>query len=103
MFDAYILLSRLNAELFALATRSVNDTWALLIPGALWLRSTSVPRHPDLITLGLDRMPRTGTELRRAYYHAAKAAHPDVGGSAYAFRAVVEAFERLAQNDIPAP
>jgi ribosomal protein L37AE/L43A len=34
-----------------------------------------------------------------AYHHAAKTVHPDVGGSADAFRAVSEAFGRLAQRD----
>jgi curved DNA-binding protein CbpA len=43
-------------------------------------------------------MPSSKHELRRAYRAAAKAAHPDTGGSADAFRAVSEAFERLARR-----
>jgi curved DNA-binding protein CbpA len=42
-------------------------------------------------------MPSSKHELLRAYRAAAKAAHPDGGGTADAFRAVSEAFERLAR------
>ena len=43
-------------------------------------------------------MPSSKHELRRAYRAAVKAAHPDGGGTADAFRAVSEAFERLARG-----
>ena len=55
-------------------------------------------RQPDLLALALERMPSSKHELRRAYRTAAKAAHPDSGGSVDAFRAVSEAFERLARG-----
>jgi curved DNA-binding protein CbpA len=55
-------------------------------------------RQPDLLVLDLERMPSSKHELRRAYRAAAKAAHPDGGGSADAFRAVSEAFERLSRG-----
>jgi hypothetical protein len=99
MLDACIILSRFNAELLAMAARSMSDSWLLLTPGILWPRTAATPGNPDLTTLGLDRMPPSGSELRLAYRRAAKAAHPDAGGSADAFRAVVEAFHRLAQED----
>jgi hypothetical protein len=99
MLDACITLSRFNAELFAMAARSMGDAWMLLLPGAFWPCGTATPGNADLTTLGLDRMPPSGTELRLAYRRAAKAAHPDAGGSADAFHAVVEAFHRLAQAD----
>jgi hypothetical protein len=103
MLDACIALSRFNAELFAMAVRSMGDTWMLLLPGAALRCAPPTPGNPDLTTLGLDRMPPSGTELRLAYRRAAKAAHPDSGGSADAFRAVVEAFDRLARAAAPAP
>jgi DnaJ domain len=98
MVDAWIALSRLNADLLALGARSLDFGWMLLTAGAAW--ATSAPGFPkaDLMALGLDRMPSTREELRRAYRHAAKAAHPDAGGSADAFRAVSEAFERLSER-----
>ncbi len=55
--------------------------------------------HPDLIVLGLDRMPSSWDDLRRAYRSAARKAHPDVhGGSEAAFLAVAGAFERLSKR-----
>ncbi len=53
--------------------------------------------HPDLLALGLDRMPSFWDELRRAYRSAARKAHPDTpGGSEEAFLAVSGAFGRLS-------
>src|SRR5215218_5924568 len=53
--------------------------------------------HPDLLALGLDRMPSSWDGLRRAYRAAARAAHPDApGGSEAAFLAIAGAFERLS-------
>ena len=55
--------------------------------------------HPDLLALGLDRMPPFWDGLRRAYRAAARMAHPDAaGGSQEAFLAVAGAFERLARS-----
>jgi hypothetical protein len=47
-------------------------------------------------TLGI-AFPCTADEVRRAFRRAAKAAHPDAGGSAEVFRAVAEAFEQASQ------
>jgi curved DNA-binding protein CbpA len=55
--------------------------------------------HPDLLALGLDRMPSSSDELRRAYRSATRKAHPDVrGGGQQAFLAVAGAFERLSEK-----
>ncbi|GGC73966.1 hypothetical protein GCM10011504_58990 [Siccirubricoccus deserti] len=102
MVDVWIALSRLNADLFSLAAGSVGFGWRLLAAGAPWTSVAPAPWSTDLITLGLDRMPSSSKELRRAYRQAAKAAHPDAGGSADAFRAVSEAFGRLAGRHAPA-
>ena len=98
MVDAWIALSRLNADLLALGAKSLDFGWMLLAAGAAW--ATWAPGSPkaDLIALGLDRMPSTREELRRAYRRAAKEAYPDAGGSTDAFRAVSEAFERLSER-----
>jgi hypothetical protein len=98
MVDAWIALSRLNADLLAFGARLLDFGWMLLAAGAAW--ATCAPEFPkaDLMALGLDSMPSTRDELRRAYRHAAKVAHPDAGGSVDAFRAVSEAFERLSER-----
>lgn len=44
-----------------------------------------------LILLGLAAMPTDEVALQRAYREAAKAAHPDGGGTAETFRAVLAA------------
>ncbi|WP_338665316.1 J domain-containing protein [Pararoseomonas sp. SCSIO 73927] len=100
MVDACLILSRLNMDLVILATRSMSETWELLAPIALWPCAASARGNTDLATLGLDRMPLSGAALRSAYRRAAKAAHPDAGGSADAFRAVAEAFGRLARSSV---
>jgi hypothetical protein len=88
----WMSLAFLNASLLTLAPMSFGLGWASVVFG-----SAAGPRsHPDLVALDLERMPSTRHELRRAYRAAAKAAHPDGGGSADAFRAVSEAFERLS-------
>lgn len=94
MVQVWFALARLNADLAAEARRSVGLGWTGAVrPGAGEPRR----RHPDLDALGLDRMPSSGAELRRAYRAAARAAHPDApGGSEEAFLAVSGAFERLA-------
>jgi hypothetical protein len=55
--------------------------------------------HPDLLTLGLDRMPPSWDHLRTAYRSAARTTHPDASsGSKEAFLAVAAAFERLSEK-----
>ena len=96
MIDAWVVINRLNADLLALAAKSVDLGFALLSAGAAWSRWVPPHHNTDLLVLGLDHMPPSRDELRRAYRRAAKAAHPDAGGSAEAVRAVSEAFGRLA-------
>ena len=101
MVEVWITLALLNADLLVLASRRVG--WAWPWP---WLNhaaptarcATERQRQPDLNALALERMPSSNHELRRAYRAAAKAAHPDSGGSVDAFRAASEAFERLARG-----
>ena len=95
MVHLWFTLARLNADLLALGSRSVGLAW-ISAAGA----SIGEPRrHPDLIALGLDRMPSSWDDLRRAYKSAARKAHPDVhGGTAEAFLAVSGAFERLSEK-----
>ncbi len=93
MADHWIPLALLNASLLTLAPVAFGLGWASVVFG-----SAAGPRpHPDLLALGLDRMPTSWDDLRRAYRSAARKAHPDVhGGSQEAFLAVAEAFERLS-------
>jgi hypothetical protein len=100
MVEVWIALALLNADLLALASRRIGWAWPWLSYAAPTTRCAAVERQrqPDLLTLALERMPSSKHELRRAYRTAAKAAHPDGGGSADAFRAVSEAFERLARR-----
>ena len=99
MVEIWITLALLNADRLARASRRAGWGWP-------WLRCAAPAgrfaaerqRQPDLLALALERMPSSKHELRRAYRAAAKAAHPDTGGSADAFRAVSEAFERLARG-----
>ncbi len=101
MVEVWITLTLLNTDLLVLASRRVG--WAWPWP---WLNHAAPAarcaaerqRQPDLLALALERMPSSKHELRRAYRTAAKAAHPDSGGSVDAFRAVSEAFERLARG-----
>ena len=85
MADHWMSLALLNASLFTLAPMSFGLGWASVVFG-----SAAGPRsHPDLLALGLDRMPSSWNDLRRAYRSAARTAHPDVdGGTAEAFLAV---------------
>ena len=98
MVDAWIILIRLNADLLALAARPIDMGWALLGAGAVWSSWTPSPQTTDLKALGLDHLPVSRGDLRSAYRRAAKTVHPDAGGSAEAFRAISEAFERLAST-----
>jgi hypothetical protein len=98
VLEVWIALVLLGADLLGAAAKAAGHWW-----GASPVGSASTPtglpsRDPDLTVLGLDRMPPSRDELRRAYRAAAKAAHPDAGGSAEAFRAVSEAFEKLARR-----
>ena len=93
MADHWIALALLHASVLTLAPMSFGLGWASMVFG-----SPAGPRpHPDLLALGLDRMPSSRDDLRRAYRSAAMKAHPDVhGGSEAAFLAVAGAFERLS-------
>ena len=93
MADHWIFLALLNASLLTLAPMSFGLGWASVVFGG-----AAGPRpHPDLLALGLDRMPSSWDDLRRAYRSAARKAHPDAhGGSEAAFLAVAAAFERLS-------
>ena len=93
MADPWMPLALLHASLLTLAPMSFGLRWASMVFG-----SAAGPRpHPDLLALGLDRMPSSWDDLRRAYRSAARKAHPDVhGGSEAAFLAVAGAFERLS-------
>jgi hypothetical protein len=95
MVDHWTPLALLNASLFTLAPMSFGLGWASVVFG-----SAAGPRpHPDLLALGLDRMPSSWDDLRRAYRSAERKAHPDVhGGSEAAFLAVAGAFERLSEK-----
>ena len=86
----------LHAGLLTLAPMSFGLGWASMV-----FESAAGPRrpHPDLLALGLDRMPSSWDDLRRAYRSAARKAHPDVrGGSEAAFLAVAGAFGRLSEK-----
>ena len=104
MVEVWITLALLNADLLARASRRVGWGWPWLYCAApAARRAAERQRQPDLLALALERMPSSKHELRRAYRAAARAAHPDTGGSADAFRAVSEAFERLARGLDPEP
>ena len=101
MIEVWTTLALLNADLLVLASRRVGRQWPWpWLYGSASMARCAVERQrqPDLLALDLERMPSSQNELRRAYRAAAKAAHPDTGGSADAFRAVSEAFERLARG-----
>jgi hypothetical protein len=95
MADHWMPLALLHASLLTLAPMSFGLGWASMVVG-----SAAGPRpHPDLLALGLDRMPPSWDGLRRAYRAAAREAHPDApGGSQAAFLAVAGAFERLSEK-----
>ena len=93
MADHWIPLALLNASLLTLTPMSFGLGWASMVLGS----AARPPSRPDLLALGLDRMPSSWDDFRRAYRSAARKAHPDVhGGSAAAFLAVAGAFERLS-------
>ena len=96
MTDPWMLLALLNASLLTLVPMSFGLGWAnLAVAGA----AGPPPPHPDLLTLGLDRMPPSWDGLRTAYRSAARTTHPDAsGGSKEAFLAVAAAFERLSEK-----
>ena len=93
MADHRMPLALLHASLLTLAPMSFGLGWASVVFG-----SAAGPRpHPDLHALGLDRMPSSWDDLRRAYRSAARKAHRDAdGGSPEAFLAIAGAFERLS-------
>ena len=95
MADHWISLALAHASLLTLAPMSFGLGWARVVLGG----AAAGPRrpHPDLLALGLDRMPSSRNDLRRAYRSAARKAHPDAdGGSPEAFLAIAGAFERLS-------
>ena len=72
MADPWMPLALLHASLVTLAPMSFGLGWASMVFG-----SAAGPRpHPDLLALGLDRMPPSWDDLRRAYRSAARKAHP---------------------------
>ena len=79
MADLWIPLAFLNASLLTLAPMSFGLGWASMVFG-----SAAGPRrpHPDLLALGLDRMPSSWDDLRRAYRSAARKAHPGMSMAA---------------------
>lgn len=93
MAEPWTALALFGASVVTLAPMSLCLGWSNAIVVGL-----AGPRpDPDLAALGLDRAPTSRVALRRAYRAAARAAHPDMpGGSAAAFMAVSEAFERLS-------
>ena len=96
MADLWVPLALLNASFLTLAPMSFGLGWASVVFG-----SAAGPRpHPDLFALGLDRMPSSWDDLRRAYRSAARKAHPGDahGGSEAAFLAVAGAFGRLSNR-----
>jgi hypothetical protein len=94
--EVWITLTLLGADMYAAAARSAGHWWGVSPFGSALPSAGLSRRHPDLIVLGLDRLPPSWDELRRAYRLAARTAHPDVqGGSQDAFVAVAAAFERL--------
>ncbi len=95
MADHWMPLALLHASLLTLAPMSFGLGWASMVVG-----SAAGPRpHPDLLALGLDRMPSSWDDLRRAYRSAARKAHPDVqGGSEAAFLSVAGAYGRLSEK-----
>jgi len=97
MADPWTPLALMHACVLTLVPMSLGLGWAnLLVAG---VAGRSPPPHPDLLALGLDRMPSCWDDLRRAYRSAARKAHPDVhGGSQEAFLAVAGAFERLSNK-----
>ena len=95
MAAPWMHLALLHASVLTLIRMSFGLGWAnLLVAGA----AGPMPRpRPDLLALGLDRMPPSWDGLRKAYRAAARTAHPDApGGSQEAFLAVSGAFERLS-------
>jgi hypothetical protein len=96
MVDSCLLLARLQADLLTVTARSAGMAWVVLASAMVWSPGAPAPPDADLRMLGLQRMPSSRDELRWAYRTAAKAAHPDVGGSEDAFRAVSKAFQRFA-------
>lgn len=95
MVEVWFTLARLNAGFLAFAPMSFGLGWACAMVGSV----AGPGSHPDLAALGLDRMPSSLDELRRAYRSASRTAHPDApGGTAEAFLAVSGAFERLSER-----
>jgi hypothetical protein len=96
MTDPWMPLALMNASVLTLVPMSFGLGWANLAVAGV---AGPPPPHPDLLALGLDRMPPSLDGLRKAYRSAARTAHPDAsGGSKEAFLAVAAAFERLSEK-----
>jgi hypothetical protein len=96
MADPWMPLALMNASVLTLVPMSFGLGWANLAVAGV---AGPPPPHPDLLALGLDRMPPSLDGLRKAYRSAARTAHPDApGGSREAFLAVAGAFERLSEK-----
>ena len=92
--DLWMPLALLHASVLTLVPMSLCLGWANLAVAGV---AGPPPPHPDLLALGLDRMPTSWDGLRRAYRAAARGAHPDApGGSQEAFLAAAGAVERLS-------
>ncbi len=57
MFNTCFILTRLNADFLAVATKSMGAAWVLLAAGAVWFPRAPARPDRDLAVLGLDRMP----------------------------------------------
>ena len=98
MADPWMPLALMHASVLTLVPMSFGLGWANIVVAGVAGRP---PPHLALLAPGLDRMPSSWDGLRRAYRAAVNATHPDTGGSADAFRAVSEVFERLARRLAP--
>lgn len=71
---------------------SILSEW---FPGIVFQKPEGTREQQMLARLGLKTRPGTLAELRKAFGDSSKATHPDLGGSAAAFRDVVEAWGEL--------
>ncbi len=72
MAASWMHLALMQASVLALVRMSFGLGWAHVLA----LGDAGPRPHPDLLALGLDRMPPSWGDLRRAYRSAARKAHP---------------------------